>query len=627
MADLFVSYKAEDRPRVVPLVAALKADGVDLWWDAEIGGGASWREAIETELAAARCVLVVWSRRSTGPQGSFVRDEATRALRRGIYLPVRIDSVEPPLGFGETQALSLLRWKGERADPDYQAVLATARATIAGAARPRAGTRSGPLTGGIDRRVLIGGGAALAAAAGLAGWRALRGVGGGAATADSVAVLPFANLSGDPAQAYFSDGIAEELRSALSRLVRLKVAARASSELMRAADIPTAAAKLGVANIVTGSVRRGGGTIRVGAQLVDSSSGLVRWSETYDRAAGDVLSIETGIAESVAGALDIVLGRGEKALLAAGSTSNPVARDAYLRGLAFEAGQKPYAALPEYAAAVAADPKYALALAGHASITCWLAVQFTDHPERALAQAAAEARRAVALAPELGLPHCVLGFILYMQLDFRGAEAAFAKAYRLAPGDSFILGRYSIYLNAVGRGDEAVGLVERAQQLDPLRPNGPLLLGWAYYAAGRYADAVAALRLAVARLPDDIEGRSKLAMALIAANQPAEALRVASTITPGVGFREVAEGIARDKLGDRAGSDRVVDQLRTTGNSSYEIAMIHAQRGEVEAAFAALDHAVAIREGGICELKGDPMMRPLRGDPRFAALIRRIGFP
>ena len=119
MADLFVSYKAEDRARVAPLVAALEADGVTLWWDAHIGGGADWRATIEAELIAARCVIVVWSKRSTGPEGRFVRDEATRALERGAYLPIKIDDVRPPLGFGETQALPLIDWNGESADPRY----------------------------------------------------------------------------------------------------------------------------------------------------------------------------------------------------------------------------------------------------------------------------------------------------------------------------------------------------------------------------------------------------------------------------------------------------------------------------------------------------------------------------
>src|SRR5207248_11175527 len=119
MTDVFISYKAEDRPRVRPLVEALEAEGLAVWWDARVGGGEAWRESIEQQLDAARCVIVVWSKRSTGPEGRFVRDEASRATRRRTYLPVRIDKVEPPLGFGETQALNLSGWKGDRSDPRY----------------------------------------------------------------------------------------------------------------------------------------------------------------------------------------------------------------------------------------------------------------------------------------------------------------------------------------------------------------------------------------------------------------------------------------------------------------------------------------------------------------------------
>ena len=107
MVDVFVSYKAEDRRRVVPLVQALEADGLTVWWDAHIGGGVDWRDSIEEHLDAARCVVVVWSKRSVGREGRFVRDEASRAQRHRTYLPVRIDKVEPPLGFAETQAISL----------------------------------------------------------------------------------------------------------------------------------------------------------------------------------------------------------------------------------------------------------------------------------------------------------------------------------------------------------------------------------------------------------------------------------------------------------------------------------------------------------------------------------------
>ena len=112
VTDVFLSYKAEDRSRLAPLVEALEANGLSVWWDAHIGGGSDWRESIEQNLERAKCVVVVWSRRSVGPNGRFVRDEATRAQRNGTYLPVRIDKVEPPLGFGETQAISLIHWNG-----------------------------------------------------------------------------------------------------------------------------------------------------------------------------------------------------------------------------------------------------------------------------------------------------------------------------------------------------------------------------------------------------------------------------------------------------------------------------------------------------------------------------------
>ena len=121
MSDVFVSYKAEDRARVRPLVEALQADGLSIWWDAHIGAGDQWRDTIASNLDSAKCVIVAWSKRSTGSDGRFVRDEAARAAKRGVYLPVTIDKVEPPLGFGETQCLPLSGWKGSRDDPRYLA--------------------------------------------------------------------------------------------------------------------------------------------------------------------------------------------------------------------------------------------------------------------------------------------------------------------------------------------------------------------------------------------------------------------------------------------------------------------------------------------------------------------------
>jgi hypothetical protein len=169
MSDVFVSYKAEDRNRVEPLVEALEADGLSVWWDARIAGGDHWRETILGNLESAKCVIVIWSRRSTGPEGEFVRDEATRAKRRGVYLPVQIDKVEPPLGFGEMQALSLQGWKGDRSNKRYKAVLSAIRGRL-GVAAPVSNDDGD--RGGVSRRTAIAAGAGVAtlAAAGAAGW-------------------------------------------------------------------------------------------------------------------------------------------------------------------------------------------------------------------------------------------------------------------------------------------------------------------------------------------------------------------------------------------------------------------------------------------------------------------------
>src|SRR4051794_17085809 len=201
--DVFVSYKAEDRARLRPLVAALEAEGFTVWWDTHIGGGTHWREDIQEHLDAAKCVIVVWRRRSVGIEGDFVRDEATRARKRGAYLPVRLDPVEPPLGFGEVQAISLKGWKGDRSDPRFVTLADAVRRRIAG--RDIASVKITHDRHGYSRRAVAAGGVGALVIAGAGSWLLLK---PSASNAKRVAVLPFANLSGAQDQAYFSDGVA-----------------------------------------------------------------------------------------------------------------------------------------------------------------------------------------------------------------------------------------------------------------------------------------------------------------------------------------------------------------------------------------------------------------------------------
>jgi TolB-like protein/tetratricopeptide (TPR) repeat protein len=629
VADLFVSYKSEDRDRVAPLVAALEADGVGLWWDAHIGGGTAWRDTIETELNAARCVLVVWSTRSTGPEGSFVRDEATRALRRGAYLPVRIDPVEPPLGFGETQALSLIGWKGNRENPGYAAVRAAVQAVIAGKPHVAPATAYRPKRG-IDRRLVLGGSAAVVVAAGTGGWLWLRPA--PAAAGDSIAVLPFANLSGDSGQAYFSDGIAEELRSSLARIAELKVAARTSSEMFRdAADVKKAARALGVANILIGSVRRSPSTIRVAAQLVDGDSGLERWAQTFDRPAGDALAVQTDIAETVAGALRIRFGRAERAALALGGTSVAAAQDELLRSRAIAGSNLPdqRRKLALIDSAITLDPKFATAYASRAAVFHNIS-NMTGGTEGAAAIAAEQeaAARAVALAPDLAFAQSALGLARSNVLDFKGADVAYRRALALGGGDPRALGNVANFFSNMGRGAEALSIMDRAIALDPLNPRFVKARVFTLVFARRYAEAIASAERALSTGAGDDLVLSNLGDALVLSGKPREALTQYARVEEEE-VRGLGNAIATARLGDRAAADSALATLLKFPQEqlSYNPAAVYAQRGEPDRAIAFLERVVANRDAGVIELPGQPLLDPLRGDPRFKALLARLNFP
>jgi len=634
MSDVFVSYKAEDRRRVQPLVDALAADGLSVWWDAQIGGGDDWRDTIQQQLDGARCVIVCWSRRSVGPEGRFVRDEATRAQRRGAYLPVRIDTVEPPLGFGEVQALPLTGWKGDRADPRYQAVLAAARGRLGHeTVTPAPAIAAAPRIG--RRLVLAGGGVALAGAAGTGGWWLWRGSGGDAAE-QSIAVMPFANLSGDPAQAYFSEGIAEELRSALTRIARLKVVGRTSSEAVREETATRAARQLGVGNVLTGSVRRSPAMVRISAQLVGGGDGLERWSQTYDRAPGDALQIQTDIAENVARALSIELGRAERAALTIGGTSNPAAQDLFLKAREqlraddSEASKRRALALDE--AAIALDPNFAEAHAAKARTIIAVAHAYGTNRaenEKAYAQAEAAARRAVALAPRLASAYLALAAVADARFDFAGALAFYQRARSFAPGDAAMLRLYGQYLGFIGDSDKALTLADRAITLDPLNPSGVGVRALILFYARRYAEAIATARRSLQLAPKRAIPRLWIGGSLIQLGRLPEARAEYARIPVENHSRHVGEAIVAARLGDRAGSDRSLAMVRQTQGdaANYQYAQIYAQRGETDQAFAALDRAWAFRDPGLISLRKDPFLDPLRGDPRFAGIEKRLNFP
>ena len=626
MSEVFVSYKAEDRARVAPLVGALEAHGHNVWWDAQIGGGEEWRDEIASHLEAAGCVIVVWSKRSVGKDGRFVREEATRALKRGTYLPIRIDRVDPPLGFGETQALSLFGWKGDPRHPQFAAIENAVSAMLG-----RAGKAPALVSEGLARRPLLLGGSAAIAAAAVGGWWLLK---PDEARANSIAVLPFANLSGDPAQEYFSDGMAEELRSALSQIAGLQVVARTSSEMLRDSDAKSAARKLGVEHILSGSVRRSPSTIRVNAQLVDGENGLERWSDSFDKPAGDLLEVQTSIARSVAQALRIELG-GASQTLTVGGTSNPAALDLYLRA---NPGQQPddkaglETSIGLLDSAIAIDPDFAHAHARRGFIMAVIAGVYSLSPAEAdrryeLALKAVE--RAVAIEPRLAVAFATRGSILRDRLNMSAALASLEKADRLPGADAHALRLYAMVLGQIGRFQEAQRKIAESKALDPLNPVSSEVEALLFAYARNYPAAERSARESLLQGSNRFQPRRILANSLLLMGKTDEAAAEYAKIDANDYRRLLGEALIAARAGDRAKAlqTRAVMEQRYGDFAQYQYAEIYAQLGMRDEALAALRRAVEVRDPGMSIVRVDPFLDPLRSDPRFAGLEAKLNFP
>ena len=623
-ADVFISYKAEDRRRIQPLVQALQADGYSVWWDQHIGTGDAWRQTIERQLDAAKCVIVAWSKHSIGPEGHFVRDEASRAQRRHVYVPVLLDAVEPPLGFGESQATSLRGWRGDRSNARYQAVLAAVR-RIAGEGGAPSPAVAKP---GIDRRALLAGGAAATVAvAGIGAWVLLKP--GSSGASDSIAVLPFANLSGDPAQAYFAAGIAGEIRNILTRIAGLKVAGSTSSEAVQEDDSETAAKKLGVRNILTGNVRQTPSTIRITAELIDGRTGLAKWSQNYDRAPGDVIKIQSDIAEKVTRALAVALGASARKALAA-ETSNVEAQT-----LAFQARDLSWQfTVPAFQRciqlidqAIALDPNYGRAYALKAFFINNLATLTATTPAElvsARARALQHAKTAVSKAPDLPIARSGLGFAYALTLQVRKSLREHEIAIALPGGETDVLRNYGYAMSSSGKPDVALRYVDEALALDPLNAGSHTAHVSVLFKARRYEDAVRYMLKLNQESPELFRSQYFLGHAFLMLGRMKEA---ALAFAEGQSIAGQALMAARSGNRDLALGKLAELRQRDGDMSNFQYGLIYAQLGDKEAAFAALQRAWEARDTALLDVKVNAYLDPLRSDPRYAALVKRVGFP
>jgi TolB-like protein/Tfp pilus assembly protein PilF len=457
----------------------------------------------------------------------------------------------------------------------------------------------------------------------------------------SVAVLPFVNMSGDPKQEYFSDGLAEEMLSSLTTIRDLQVAAQTSSFAFKGKNTSLAdiAHALNVGAILEGSVRKDGQHLRINAQLIDAVTGFNLWSHTYDRDLKDVLKLQTEIATAVTAALQATLLSGSAAGIELGGTQNPQAFDAYLRGMKVRNDiydkAKLLAAIADFGEAIRLDPRFAKAYALKAGLLTFLAeyhgVGAEVREDFAAARRAAE--QAIEIAPELGLAHLALSDVLGAgYFDFRPALAEEERALTLSPNDATVLRNVGLFFVGMGRADAGVALARRSVALDQVNPAAYRMLSIALTDARRYRDA-----LEVSREFDSLGGASADggapqrhgADALLLLGETEQARQFCESVAKPTWQDHLCLAIAYQRLQRSADAQSQLTALRTQygDNIAYQVSEIYAQWGDTAQALDALETAYRLKDPGLQILKVDAYMDPLRKEPRFQAVLQKLDFP
>jgi len=446
----------------------------------------------------------------------------------------------------------------------------------------------------------------------------------------SIAVLPFLDMSEHHDQGYFSDGLSEELIDLLTHVADLRVPARTSSFSFRgkSEDIVAIARQLRVAHVLEGSVRRSGQKIRVTVQLIRADSGYHLWSETYDRDVHDVFSVQDEIAGAVVASLRLKLASSPAAT---SRTGNPEAHNQYLLGrqrfdLSNDA-QGMRQAVDAFHQSIALDPGYASAYAELATAEGFLADLTGD--DQGLARARAAAEKAVALAPALSDGYIARAYLRFNYFwDWAGAQADLARALALDPNNGTAQRRFGQMLQSLGRLPEAVAAGRKSTDLDPLSQQAWQDLGQFLMHAGDLPAALAANARALEIQPDDTFALNDLGTLQLLSGQARQA-RATFGRMKDESFR--LEGIAMTEhaLGNEPESQRALAELVAdhANEAAYQIALACTWRGERDQAFTWLDRAFAQHDGGLTQFMTDPLAAGLHGDPRFRELLRKLKLP
>jgi TolB-like protein/tetratricopeptide (TPR) repeat protein len=668
---VFLSYASQDAEVARSICDSLRTAGIEVWFDqSELRGGDLWDQKIRREIRDCALFIPIISQHTQERlEGYFRREwklaiERTRdmAEQKPFLLPVVVDgtsdrdAIVPDLFRavqwtrlrpGETPADFVDRVKRLLSSEPSMTIRppATLRAESGGTNRTSV-RAAWSLTRGllVALAMLILAAVAYFAIDRARTWQSAAASPTGAAGVPalsppphSVAVLPFINMSGDKEQEYFSEGLTEELLNSLAEIDGLQVAARTSAFSFEGKDIDlgTIAHKLNVGAILEGSVRRSGHTVRITAQLINAITGFHLWSKTYDRDLGDVLQLQTEIATAVADALKVTLLGDVSAKIELGGTRNPAAFDAYLRGLKLartvttrDECRVPIAAFTE---AIRLDSDYALAYASRSWMVWECAIHYSgDWIQPGIdAGVRTDAQRAIALAPTLAEGHVALSSLESGRLAFAAADAACARALAVAPNNDRALYECSRLEAWLGHVDAGISAARRGVALDPLNSLSHRALGDTLRAAHRYQEANAAYQDSIAMDPENsAEAYARRGLSYFLAGDLTQA-QSSCEEKPDYYESWVCQAIIYHQLGRHDAAAAALARLVHLGGdaSAYQYVQIHAQWGERAVALDWLEKARHLSDPGLIYLKTDPLMDPLRNEPRFQAVMRELKFP